>query len=73
MKYIAKMGLIWSQIQLSNFRWRPVGGAYDDPPDPLIVRGFTPSTLATHYFSSILPRFKLIPGYGCIHKSVYDS
>src|SRR6218665_1672361 len=29
------------------------GGAYDAPPDPLIVRGNAPSALATLYFVSI--------------------
>src|SRR6218665_3362205 len=31
----------------------PAGGAYDAPPDPLIVRGNAPSPLATLYFVSI--------------------
>ena len=42
----------------------PAGKAYDDPPDPLIVKGFAPSALATHYFPSILPRSKENPNYG---------
>ena len=28
----------------------PAGGAYDAPPDPLIVRGFLPSAIATSRF-----------------------
>src|SRR6218665_1542610 len=31
----------------------PAGGAYDAPPDPLIVRGNAPSALGTLYFVSI--------------------
>src|SRR6218665_3604458 len=31
----------------------PTGGAYDAPPDPLIVRGIAPSAHTTHYFVSI--------------------
>src|SRR6218665_2034090 len=46
-------------LKCSKMRWRlglrsrPRWGAYDAPPDPLIVRGNAPSALGTLYFVSI--------------------
>src|SRR6218665_4172082 len=46
-------------LKCSKMRWRlgsapdPAGGAYDAPPDTLIVRGNAPSALGTLYFVSI--------------------
>ena len=46
-------------LKYSKMRWRlglrprPRWGAYDAPPDPLIVRDNAPSALGTLYFVSI--------------------